>query len=63
MIFEVTLSTPKGEGVMEVPTALGESAARHRAVFTACAAGWGDLDEIEIVRCEKIDDGFRDMTA
>lgn len=62
MIFLVTLSTPKGEGSMEVPTLLGESAVRARAVFTACAAGWGDIDEIEVVRCELISEGFRDMT-
>lgn len=58
MLFLLTLSTPLGEAQLEVPTLIGENVARHRAIFTACAAGWGDLDEITVTECVLIGEGL-----
>lgn len=44
----VTLATPKGPAVLEVPSTLGPDAAGRRAVVIGCHQGWGDLDTITV---------------
>lgn len=52
----VTLSTPRGEAKLDVPTSLGAEAAKRRAVISAVAIGWGDLGEVEATDCVSLDE-------
>lgn len=47
--YLVTLSTPNGEGSIEVPTFQGSEAAARRAKWSAVSVGWGDVDEVTVV--------------
>ena len=52
--YAVTLDTPRGPGVIEVPTFQGPDAAGRRAHLSACAAGWGDLDKVTVASVVEI---------
>lgn len=52
--YLVTLSTPKGQAELEVPTTLGAEAAGRRAWAVGLAQGWGDVDEVQVVSVEDI---------
>lgn len=49
--YEVTLATPAGDAVIEVPTYQGAEAAARRGYWLAIARGWGEPDEITVTRC------------
>lgn len=53
-LFTVTLDTPAGPAVLEVPTFQGPAAAGRRAHLTAVHLGWGDLDEITVQQVERV---------
>ena len=46
--YVITIGTPNGPGVLEVPTTLGPEAAARRALVTAMAIGWGEPDELTV---------------
>lgn len=50
--YVVTLSTPNGPGVLEVPSLLGPDVAARRALITAAAIGWGDLPDLTVDHVE-----------
>lgn len=52
--YLVTVSTPKGEAELEVPTTLGPEAAGRRAWLTAVQQRWGDVDEVKVISVEEI---------
>lgn len=47
-VYVVTIGTPNGPGVLEVPSFLGPDAAGRRALIAAAAIGWGDLPELTV---------------
>jgi hypothetical protein len=47
-VFEVLLTTPAGDAVLEVPTFLGAEAAGRRALWSAVALGWGEPDQVTV---------------
>jgi hypothetical protein len=47
-VYVVTIGTPNGPGVLEVPSLLGAEAAGRRALMAAAAIGWGDLPELTV---------------
>lgn len=47
--YLVVLDTPKGVIEVETPSFISSDAAGRRAFFTACAAGYGDLDTIKLI--------------
>lgn len=49
-IDEDTVST--GIGSIEVPSYLGADTAGRRAMWSAIAAGWGDVDEVKVQSVE-----------
>jgi hypothetical protein len=55
--YTVTLDTPSGIAQLDVPSTLGPDAAKRRAFFTACALGWGDLDDIMVTDVSEIIEG------
>lgn len=51
--YTVTLDTPKGRlDVENLLSTLGPEKAAHRAFFTVIHAGYGDLDDVEVVGIE-----------
>jgi hypothetical protein len=52
--YLVTLSTPKGQAELEVPSTLGAEAAGRRAWMTGVQLRWGDVDEVQVVSVEDI---------
>ena len=49
--YTVTLSTPQGEGKLDLK-AFSEEAASRRAWMAALHQGWGDVDDIEVTSIE-----------
>lgn len=47
--YEVLLTTPGGDAVIDVPSYLGAEAAARRARWTAISLGWGEPDEIKAI--------------
>lgn len=47
--YLVTLSTPRGECSIEVPSFHGGGVAARRAKWSAISIGWGDVDEVTVV--------------
>jgi hypothetical protein len=52
-VYVVTMDTPLGRAVVEVPTTQGSDAAGRRARVGAVAVGWGDIDEVTVVSVEE----------
>lgn len=52
-VWCVTLDTPQGQYVVEVPTFQGQQAAERRAHIALVAAGTGDLDEVKVIHSEQ----------
>jgi hypothetical protein len=50
--YVITIGTPNGPGVLEVPTTLGPEAAGRRALAAAMAIGWGEPDELTVEQVE-----------
>lgn len=50
--YLVTLETAQGRAELAVPTFQGPEAAARRAFWTACAQGWGDVDEVQVIGVE-----------
>ena len=51
--WSVTVQTPKGLLLVDVPTFQGQEAAERRAHISVVAAGYGDLDEVEVISSEE----------
>ncbi|MET8149405.1 hypothetical protein ACIBSW_34635 [Actinoplanes sp. NPDC049668] len=51
--YLVTLSTPKGDAVFEVPTFQGPEVAGRRAWAAAVHMRFGDVDEVRVKAIEK----------
>jgi hypothetical protein len=56
IVYLVTLDTPNGMAQLDVPSMMGPEAAGRRAHISACAIGWGDIDEITVTSVEISDD-------
>ena len=52
--YAVTVHTPRGEAVIEVPTHRGPEAAGRRAWLAAVQQRWGDIDEVVITAVRQI---------
>jgi len=52
--YAVTLHTPRGEAVIEVPTYLGPEAAGRRAWLAGVQQRWGDVDEVVVTTVRRI---------
>jgi predicted metal-dependent hydrolase len=50
--YSVTVQTPKGLLLVDVPTFLGQEAAERRAHISVVASGYGDMDEVEVISTE-----------
>lgn len=49
-VYRVTVDTPLGRAVLDVPSLQGERAAGRRGWLTALQQGWGDVGDITVAQ-------------